>query len=566
MDVSTIDITLSQIRGISALNPRFNLPPDTEIPALAASLKATGGPVQNLVVREHPEERDAYEVLIGRRRFLALQSAFDASERLTVDVFDGTDKEAELSSLSEQTQRRQLHPSEEVTAFAALAKQGFAPAEIARDFGCEERTVRQRLALGNLHPTILRAWQDGSLTRESVEAFTATPDQQKQVDLFDHAPQHRRNPAEIRRRLRGDAIRADHPMARFVTVAAYVAAGGRTDEDLFAEDAYLIDGAKLRQMAEARLDQIGQALIRREGWGWYKTEFDLSPRHRWRHAPDANPDTMDSESQRLDEIEAELVTLPDNAPTAAILAEERDGIEAKIWIRGVKSARRKKLGVWISIDHAAGLDIERGIEALPEPDVDDDQDDDDGERVPKTDWKLREQLRRSNRVLAEALRMAISKTILELQPAQILRIAIAGMCASGYGNITGLSCEGDLEPTHPLLMSMAAEDFSAAIALALPASDDDMQGCLSEMVSGGIALSYSDDPAHPDCVALIDLLLGEGLAQSFRSHLVKAFDADAFLKALPDNERAQLDAQLDIEGWLPAAARQMLGEQVEDAA
>jgi ParB/RepB/Spo0J family partition protein len=342
MNTARQHLLLSQIVSISPLNPRANLPPDAQIAALAASLKATGGPVQPIVVRRL-DGHDEFEVLIGRRRYLALQMLCPAGDiTVAVDVFEGNDAEADLHSLAEQSQREPLHPAEEVRAFADLARQGFAPGEIARDFGCDERVVRQRLALGTLAPQILGAWRDGSLTREGAEAFTASPDQVKQVELFDHAPHLRRNPVEIRRRLRGDAIRADHGMAKFVGLNAYRAAGGGIDEDLFANDAWLTDGGKLRDLADSKLNKLGEALLKREGWGWFRTEFGTSPRARWRRAEDCRADVTDGEVKRLDEIAAELETLAADHPDAIALAHEYDALEAKGWTRGVKSARRKK--------------------------------------------------------------------------------------------------------------------------------------------------------------------------------------------------------------------------------
>ncbi|WP_299410610.1 hypothetical protein [uncultured Roseobacter sp.] len=49
-------------------------------------------------------------------------------------------------------------------AFATLVKQGRDAADIAVSFGIIEHMVRQRLALGQLHPPILTAYRKGDFT------------------------------------------------------------------------------------------------------------------------------------------------------------------------------------------------------------------------------------------------------------------------------------------------------------------------------------------------------------------------------------------------------------------
>ena len=566
MEVAPKQILLSQIKQISPLNPRVNVPADANIPALAASIMATKGPVQNLVVRPMGHEA-SFEVLVGRRRFLAMQSVLSPSTPIYVDIFVGDDGEAELYSLAEQTQREQLHPAEEVRSFAALVKQGFSPAEIARDFGCEERTVRQRLALGGLHQRILDAWRDGSLPRESVEAFTATDDPEKQVELFEHAPQHRRNPTEIRRRLRGDAVRADHALARFVTLPTYAAAGGRTEEDLFAEDAWLMDGAKLRDLAERKLAAIGEALVKREGWGWVRTQFDQSPRARWREAEDVRADWTDGDHKRLDEIEAELVTLASTSKEAGDLVIERDNLEAKAWTRGVKAARRKKLGVWVSLDYQGGVDIERGLEPRPEREETNDSDDyDEGGSAPtgpKMSSKDQHSLRVAESLCRDALGVAVSQTLRSAHESMILALTLAGLACQGYGNVTGFSSDSE-ETSDPLLNKLRDLNFPAAAALAIGSTDDEVEAALRDLLCTAVATPYGN-LLNADLQAIATALIADGWRHELCQHMLKAFDQDAYLKALPPSMREAIDTQLDIEGWLPDQAKSVLGELTSQA-
>ena len=62
---------------------------------------------------------------------------------------------------------------------------------------------------------------------------------------------------------------ADDRRAQFVTVAAYVAAGGGVITDLFQTESegYLTDPALLDRLANEKLEREAEA-VRQEGWSW----------------------------------------------------------------------------------------------------------------------------------------------------------------------------------------------------------------------------------------------------------------------------------------------------------
>ena len=83
--------------------------------------------------------------------------------------------EAEIS-LAENVIRVAMHPADQVEAFASLSGAGATVSSIAARFGVAERTVEQRLRLGNAAPALLHAYRDDQLDLASLKAFSVTTD------------------------------------------------------------------------------------------------------------------------------------------------------------------------------------------------------------------------------------------------------------------------------------------------------------------------------------------------------------------------------------------------------
>jgi ParB family chromosome partitioning protein len=132
-----------------------------------------------------------------------------------------------------------------------------------------------------------------------------------------------------------DAIPATDRRARFVTVAAYEAAGGAVQRDLFAEGdhgVFLLDAALLDRLAMEKLTAEAKAL-KAEGWQWVEAvrELDYEARgsFRQRHRePLPLPEETQAEQRQLsEEYERLYSTLEeDDEPTC----ERLDAIEARI--------------------------------------------------------------------------------------------------------------------------------------------------------------------------------------------------------------------------------------------
>ncbi len=144
---------------------------------------AAHGLLENLLVR--PAEPDAedtgrYEVVAGGRRLAALQALADdgalpPNHPVACHVLPPASAATELS-LVENTVRAAMHPADQVEAFARIAHDGGTVAEIAARFGVSERTVEQRLRLGNAAPELLDAYRAGEMGLQCLQAFCVTAD------------------------------------------------------------------------------------------------------------------------------------------------------------------------------------------------------------------------------------------------------------------------------------------------------------------------------------------------------------------------------------------------------
>lgn len=146
---------------------------------LEASIKSLGI-IQPLLVRPNCE---GFEVVAGQRRYHALTKL---AEENVIDpvpcivMAEDDDAKAIEASLAENIARLPMDEIDQYRAFSALSKQGKSVEDIAAQFGITDRAVKQRLALGNLHPPILNAYRKEQISAGTIRSLTlATPKQQK---------------------------------------------------------------------------------------------------------------------------------------------------------------------------------------------------------------------------------------------------------------------------------------------------------------------------------------------------------------------------------------------------
>ena len=328
----------------SGRNARTTAAPTEAMRELEASLEAHGL-LENLVVRAHDDGK-TFHVVGGSRRLQALRilakkrrSRFHATTPIPCRVMpdDAIDEEI---SYAENAVRVNMHPVDQFTAFHTMLDRGLSAREIANRFGLTARTVQRRLRLGGVAPEILGNARDGHLTLDQLEAFAATPDRTRQLDVWNKMRSHNGyapTAGWIRNELQRDLVSAASARARFVGLKAYKAAGGTVEEDLFAaedEGSVLIRDVKLlSELASRKLQSARRKLG--DGWRWIDTILEAPwdvARQFGRVKGKPEPPT-DAESARLAELTAEIDRLKQAAYAggdAADNAAERDRLTVEI--------------------------------------------------------------------------------------------------------------------------------------------------------------------------------------------------------------------------------------------
>lgn len=263
---------------------------DLDIDQLADDIDTPKGLLQNLVVV--PEGPSAhFGVVAGGRRLLALQRLVERG-RLAADwpvpVERRKREDGREISLSENLQRVDMNPADEVEAFAAIVadyeERGETDrqariARCARHFGETIRHIEQRLRLAALAPDILDGLRTGRISLDAARAYAAYPDQDRQMQVFGQMEgiafarssdgRARHSVAAIRAALAGTVYHQRDRHVRYVGVDAYHAAGGRIARELFMgseDEDVLLDTTLLDRLYLDKAELEAGMLARREGF------------------------------------------------------------------------------------------------------------------------------------------------------------------------------------------------------------------------------------------------------------------------------------------------------------
>src|SRR5215471_6037871 len=169
-------------------NPRRTID-HAKIASLAESIK-TDGVLQNLVVE--PAEGKTFKVLSGMRRFLALkllesQGAIDDNYKVPAEIRGNLkDGDGRRIAIVENVQRADLDPIDEAEAFAEALQNGGDLEDLSAKTGLSQQTIRRRLALANLCPSVKEAVRSGELSLGIAESLTLGTEQQQLALLNDY--------------------------------------------------------------------------------------------------------------------------------------------------------------------------------------------------------------------------------------------------------------------------------------------------------------------------------------------------------------------------------------------
>jgi len=378
---------------------------------LAADI-ARRGLLQSLTVRAQRDaggaETGLYEVPAGGRRFRALQMLvkqrrMTKTEPVPCIVRDDDVISAEEDSLAENTHREALHPLDQFRAMQQLVSEGTDVETIAATFMVTPAVVRQRLKLASVSPKLHDVYAEDGMTLEQLMAFSVSEDHARQEQVWDLLQSsHNKQPWFIRSRLTEDKVRASDKRVRFVTLDAYVAAGGYVLRDLFEADdgGWLQDVTLLDRLVDEKLQSEG-ARIGEEGWKWVAVAVDFPYTYDdgLREIDGEQPPVSDEGEVRLEALREEADRLEDQWSGADDIPEE---VTARvnaidIEIAAIVSpplvydpAEVARAGAFVSIDVDGSLHIERGFvrpedEPVEEPVEADDEDRPADEREDGTD-------------------------------------------------------------------------------------------------------------------------------------------------------------------------------------
>lgn len=164
----------------SPLQPR-RVFSDEELEELAASIRENGL-LQPLVVRPMPDAPDRFELVVGERRFRALNKL--GWDDVPVLVRDATDETLLVLALVENLQREQLNPLEEAEGYVALSERfDLSQAAIAQAVGKDRSTVANMMRLLKLPPSLRSLLETGALTQGHARALLSVDDTAKAGEL-----------------------------------------------------------------------------------------------------------------------------------------------------------------------------------------------------------------------------------------------------------------------------------------------------------------------------------------------------------------------------------------------
>jgi ParB family chromosome partitioning protein len=293
------------------------------IDSLSADI-ARRGLLQSLTVRVERDgdgnETGRYEVPAGGRRFRALQQLVKQrrmakTEPVPCIVREDDEVSAEEDSLAENIHREPLHPLDQFRAMQKLLEQGSDVETIAATFMVTPAVVKQRLKLASVSPKLHDVYADDGMTLEQLMAFSVASDHARQEQVWDMLQtSSTQQPWFIRARLTEDKVRASDKRVRFVTLDAYLEAGGHVLRDLFESDdgGWLDDVALLDRLLAEKFD-AAVAAIAAEGWKWVESAVDFPYGHSYGLRPleGEAPESSEEDQARIEALREEADRLED---------------------------------------------------------------------------------------------------------------------------------------------------------------------------------------------------------------------------------------------------------------
>lgn len=315
------------------------------IEGLAQSLLENGQEQNMNVIPPIQGESTLYEVVAGKRRFLAFSLLVEQgrmSPDALVDVKIKERETATVTSLTENFHREPMHPIDEFKAFQKLKDEGLSVLEISLKFGITEVQVRQRLALGSAAPELLDEVLNEKMTLSQLMVLCQLDDHERQKEIWFNTPDNwQRNPNNLRKLISNDAITLDSKLVKFVGLDEYEQAGGTVARDLFStsdSDSTITDAQLLKTLANQKLQAFEKDLLA-DGWKWAQYSFDRdynfddrmhNIRMQKREKTAEESEQLSAWETRAEELEQLLTDLDEDDAEAETLQKEYDELQGKI--------------------------------------------------------------------------------------------------------------------------------------------------------------------------------------------------------------------------------------------
>ena len=347
---------------------------------LADSIKCVGL-LQNLVVHALPGDR--YGVAAGGRRLAALnmlaeRNILPADWPVRVKVIP--QELATAASMTENGQRRDMHPAEQIAGFRAMAQEGKTPAQIGDLLGYSPRHVQRMLKLADLAPVILDALAEDRITTEHCQALALENDTARQVQVFEAACQSgwggKPEVQTIRRLVTESEVAvAGNSKFRFVGADAFSPDELRTD--LFSDDeGGYVDCVALDAALLEKLQAVAEHLREAEGWEWCAGRmepvgFCREDAGTYRSLPEPEAVLTEAEEERLNELMARYDALENQCEESDLLEAEMKLMRCMAKVRAWTPEMRAGSGVVVSWRYG-NVCVQRGVQLRSEDDVADD--------------------------------------------------------------------------------------------------------------------------------------------------------------------------------------------------
>ncbi len=165
-------LAVSQLRS-GRFNPRKDFA-EQDLAELAESIR-TKGLVQPIVVRPHPEDAQAYEIVAGERRWRASQKA--GIHTVPVIIRDLSDREVLELAIIENVQRADLNAIEEAGGYRELIERfDYSQEQVSEIIGKSRSHVANTLRLLKLPDAVQAYVQSGKLTAGHARALVGRDD------------------------------------------------------------------------------------------------------------------------------------------------------------------------------------------------------------------------------------------------------------------------------------------------------------------------------------------------------------------------------------------------------